>query len=34
LAGALILGERLTGQQWLAIGAIVAASIGTVTGER
>lgn len=34
LAGALILGERLTGQQWLAIGAIVAASIGTVIGER
>jgi inner membrane transporter RhtA len=34
LAGALILGERLAPEQWLAISAVVVASIGTVTGER
>ena len=34
LAGAVILGERLMAGQWLAIGAIVIASIGTVAGER
>lgn len=30
LAGLVMLGERLTGPQWLAIGAIVAASVGTI----
>jgi inner membrane transporter RhtA len=34
VAGVLVLGERLTAGQWLAVGAIVVASIGTVTGER
>jgi inner membrane transporter RhtA len=34
LAGAVVLGERLTAGQWLAVGAIVVASIGTVTGEQ
>jgi inner membrane transporter RhtA len=34
VAGALVLGERLTAGQWLAVGAVVVASIGMVTGER
>jgi inner membrane transporter RhtA len=34
VAGVLILGERLTGGQWMAVSAIVIASIGTVSGER
>lgn len=33
VAGALLLGERLSGVQCLAIGAIIAASIGAVAGE-
>lgn len=32
LAGLVFLGERLTTLQWIAIGAVVAASIGTTTG--
>jgi inner membrane transporter RhtA len=34
LAGLVILHERLTGQQWLAILAIVAASIGAIATTR
>ena len=34
VAGVLILGERLTAGQWLAVSAIVVASIGTVSGEK
>ena len=34
VAGVVVLGERLTTGQWLAVSAIVVASIGTVTGER
>jgi inner membrane transporter RhtA len=34
VAGVLVLGERLTAGQWLAVSAIVIASVGTVTGER
>ncbi len=33
LAGVILLGEQLTTTQYLAIGAIIAASIGAVTGE-
>jgi inner membrane transporter RhtA len=33
IAGVVILGERLTPTQWLAIGAIVSASVGAVAGE-
>lgn len=34
VAGVVVLGERLTGVQWLAVGAVVAASAGAVAGER
>ena len=34
LAGLAILHEHLTGQQWLAIAAIVAASIGAIATTR
>jgi inner membrane transporter RhtA len=34
IAGVLVLGERLTAGQWIAVSAIVVASIGTVSGER
>lgn len=34
LAGVVLLHERLTATQWMAIAAIVAASVGAVTGEQ
>jgi inner membrane transporter RhtA len=34
LAGLLVLHERLTPMQWVAIGAVMAASAGTVSGEK
>ncbi len=34
LVGLLVLGEALTRHQWLAIGAVIVASIGTVAGDR
>jgi inner membrane transporter RhtA len=34
LAGLVILHEHLTGQQWLAIAAIVAASVGAIATTR
>jgi inner membrane transporter RhtA len=34
IAGVVFLHERLTAIQWLAIGLIIVASIGTVSGER
>ena len=34
IAGLLILHEHLTGQQWLAIAAIVAASVGAIATTR
>ncbi len=33
IAGVVVLREHLTGAQWLAIGAIIAASVGAVAGE-
>jgi inner membrane transporter RhtA len=33
LAGVVLLREQLTGTQWLAIGAIISASVGAVAGE-
>jgi inner membrane transporter RhtA len=33
LAGLVLLGERLTGTQWLAIGAIIGASVGATTTD-
>jgi inner membrane transporter RhtA len=34
IAGVVFLHEHLTATQWLAIGLIIVASIGTVSGER
>ena len=33
IAGVVVLHEHLTSMQWLAIGFIIVASIGTVSGE-
>jgi inner membrane transporter RhtA len=33
IAGVLVLREHLTGMQWLAIAAIICASVGAVAGE-
>jgi inner membrane transporter RhtA len=34
LAGVTLLHEQLTSPQWLAIGAVIVASVGAVSGER